>query len=398
MFRLAMKRWNCSAKPSEKEKKNMSVSFIDLAAQQNQIKTKIDQRIQDVLAHGKYILGPEVIELEKKLSEFSNVKNTVTCANGTDALLLALMALDAQKGDAIFCPTFTFAATAEVVPCLGATPVFVDSHERTFNMDTNSLKQAIIDANAMGLSPKGIIVVDLFGLPADYDAIETIAKENDLWIIADSAQSYGAEYKGRVTGAIGDIATTSFFPAKPLGCYGDGGAIFTDNEELAALMTSYRFHGKGSHKYDNERIGMNSRLDTIQAGILLEKLEIYKTEIESRNQIAQRYIEGLADGVVKSPHVPAGLKSVWAQFTVIAETEDARATLMANLKENGIPSVVYYPMPLHRQTAYKEFPISGNGLPVAESLSKRVFSLPMHPYLDENTQDKIIEAINTTKI
>ena len=371
----------------------MSIAFIDLAAQQSQIKEKIDRRIQDVLAHGKYILGPEVSELEQKLGEFANVKNVITCANGTDAIQLALMALRVQTGDAVFCPSFTFAATAEVVPFLGATPVFVDCDERTFNMDVGSLKQAITDAKALNLQPKGIIAVDLFGLPADYDAIEGVAKENDLFIIVDSAQGFGGEYKGRTTVSIGDLATTSFFPAKPLGCYGDGGAVFTENEELAALISSFRFHGKGQHKYDNERIGMNSRLDTLQAGVLLEKLAIYTVEIERRNEIAKRYIDGLLNSVVKPPLIPSGLKSVWAQFTVIAENEESRTAIMAGLKENDIPSVVYYPLPLHQQTAYKNYPVSGNGLPVSEDLSKRVFSLPMHPYLDEATQDKIIDVM-----
>lgn len=375
----------------------MSIAFIDLATQQAQIKDKIDQRIQNVLAHGKYILGPEVAALEKKLAKFSNVKHAIGCANGTDALLLALMAFKVRVGEAIFCPSFTFSATAEVIPCMGAVPYFVDVDEKTFNMDINSLKNAISEAKAAQLKPSGIIPVDLFGLPADYDPIEEIARLEDLWILADSAQGYGGNYKGRITGSIGDIATTSFFPAKPLGCYGDGGAVFTDDDDLAELITSYRLHGKGGHKYNNERIGMNSRLDTIQAAILLEKLAIYADEIEKRQSVAERYIKGIENPALETPHIPGDIKSVWAQFTLKAESEKSRDFIMASLKEQNIPSVVYYPLPLHMQTAYKAFPVSGNGLPVSESLAEIVFSLPMHPYLETDTQDKIISVINSVK-
>lgn len=376
----------------------MSVAFIDLAAQQARIKDKIDDRIQQVLKHGKYILGPEVSELETKLAAFSGAKHVLGCANGTDALLLALMAFKVRGGEAIFCPSFTFAATAEVVPCMGAIPYFVDVDEDTFNIDIKSLESAISKAKEAGHKPSGIIAVDLFGLPADYDAIDAIAKREDIWVLADSAQGFGGTYKGRTTGSIGDIATTSFFPAKPLGCYGDGGAVFTNDDDLAALMTSYRFHGKGSHKYDNERIGMNSRLDTLQAAILLEKLAIYADEIIERQRVADRYKDGITHPSVKTPIVPEGYGSVWAQYTLKADSEKSRDAIMAALKEHNIPSVVYYPLPLHMQTAYKSFPVAGNGLPVSESLAKRVFSLPMHPYMDEETQDKIIEAINTASV
>jgi len=375
----------------------MSIAFIDLAAQQAKIKDKIDARVQAVLAHGKYILGPEVKELEEQLSTFSNVKHALTCGNGTDALLLALMALNVRSGDAVFCPSFTFAATAEVVPCMGAVPVFVDCDETTFNMDIASLKQAILDTKKMGLNPVGIIPVDLFGLSADYQSIQEIAKDNGLWIIGDGAQGYGAELHGQNSNNFCDITTTSFFPAKPLGCYGDGGAVFTNNDELADLITSYRFHGKGDHKYNNERIGMNSRLDTIQAAILLEKLALYADEIEKRNVVAARYAEGLADTSLIAPTVPDGYKSVWAQYTVKAKDEAHRTKVTEGLKARSIPTAVYYPLPLHQQIAYKNFPTSSQGLPVSESLSKRVFSLPMHPYLSEDDQDKIIAAIQSIK-
>ncbi len=368
------------------------MEFIDLKAQQARIKDKLDARIQAVLAHGNYIMGPEVRELEAGLSAFCGAKHSLTCANGTDALHLALLALGAKAGDAIFCPSFTFAATAEIVPHVGATPVFVDVDPHTFNMCVESLKRAIIHARELGLRPAGVITVDLFGLAADYDAIEAVARETGMWIIADSAQGFGANYHGRVTGSIGDIATTSFFPAKPLGCYGDGGAVFTSDDELAALIGSLRVHGKGTDKYDNVRIGVNSRLDTLQAAILLEKLAIYADEIEARQIVAARYSEALKD-VFGVPEVPAGLRSVWAQYTLRAKSGEDRAAAMARLKDKGVPSVVYYPMPLHQQTAYSKYPTDPQGLPVSVHHAQTVFSLPMHPYLDAATQDVVIGAL-----
>lgn len=370
------------------------MQFIDLAAQQARIKDRIDARIQTVLAHGAYIMGPEVKEFEAGLAAFSGVKHALGCANGTDALQLAVMALGLKSGDAVFCPTFTFAATAEIVPIFGAVPVFVDVQEASFNMNPASLERAIAETKKQGLRPAGIIPVDLFGLPADYDAIEAIAEREGLWIVADSAQGYGAVYKGRRTGSIGTIATTSFFPAKPLGCYGDGGAVFTDDDDLARLLDSLRVHGKGSDKYDNARIGLNSRLDTLQAAILLEKLAIYQDEIERRQVVANRYQAGLSN-VIATPVVPDDCLSVWAQYTLKAEDGGQRDRLMAALKDAGIPSVVYYPRPLHTQTAYAGFPADPAGLPVAESLATRVFSLPMHPYLTEADQDRVIAAIRT---
>lgn len=368
------------------------MQFIDLAAQQARIKPQIDARIQAVLAHGNYIMGPEVRELEAALAAFCGAKHALGCANGTDALQLALMALNAGPGDAVFCPTFTFASTAEVVPPTGATPVLVDVRDDSFNMDVDSLKRAIIHAKASGLRPAGVIPVDLFGLPADYDAIEAVAAEEGMWIIADSAQGFGATYRGRTTGSIGTIATTSFFPAKPLGCYGDGGALFTDDDELAALIQSYRVHGKGNHKYDNERIGINSRLDTLQAAILIEKLAIYADEIEARQVVARRYADGIGEALI-TPQVTNECQSVWAQYTVRTKPGQNREAIMAALKEVDVPTVVYYPRPLHRQTAYNSYPTNSAGLPVAEALANEVFSLPMHPYLDVTTQEQIIEAI-----
>ena len=371
------------------------MQFIDLAAQQVRIKEKIDARISAVLDHGKYIMGPEVKEFEEGLQTFCGVKHALGCGNGTDALLLALMALGVRSGEAIFCPSFTFAATAEVVPCMGAVPVFVEVDPVTFNMDVDSLKRSIVHARRMGLKPSVVIPVDLFGLPADYDAIEEVARNEGLKIVADSAQGFGGTYKGRTTGSIGDIATTSFFPAKPLGCYGDGGAVFTNNDKYAALMESYRVHGKGSDKYDNVRVGMNSRLDTLQAAILIEKLAIYADEIKKRQAVADRYAERLSD-VVDTPTTPKGLTSVWAQYTLKVRSGQNRDAIQVALKEAGVPSVVYYPMPLHRQTAYKGFPLDPkhNTLGISEDLAESVLSLPMHPYLEEDDQEKIIDAIH----
>lgn len=368
------------------------MEFIDLKAQQARIKEKLDTRIQSVLAHGNYIMGPEVRELEANLSAFCGAKHSLTCANGTDALHLALLALGAKAGDAVFCPSFTFAATAEIVPHVGATPVFVDVDETSFNMSLDSLKRCIVHAKELGLRPAGIIPVDLFGLAADYDAIEAVAREEGMWIIADSAQGFGANYKGRVTGSIGDIATTSFFPAKPLGCYGDGGAVFTSNDELAALIGSLRVHGKGTDKYDNVRIGVNSRLDTLQAAILLEKLAIYPDEIEARQVVAKRYSDALHNRF-DVPFVPEGCRSVWAQYTLRAKTTEERAAVLENLKNAGVPSVVYYPMPLHQQTAYASYPKDPSGLPTSAQHAATVFSLPMHPYLDADTQAVVIDTL-----
>lgn len=370
----------------------MTIAFIDLAAQQRRIKNRLDARIQAVLAQGNYIMGVEVGEFERSLADFCGSPFALGCANGTDALQLALMALGTGPGDAVFCPSFTFASTAEVVPPTGATPVMVDVHTDSFNLDVESLQRAVEHAKTLGLKPAGIIPVDLFGLPADYDAIEAIAAMEGMWIIADSAQGFGGTYRGRTTGSIGTIATTSFFPAKPLGCYGDGGAIFTADPDLKALIESFRVHGKGSHKYDNERIGINSRLDTIQAAILLEKLAIYGDEIDARQRVAARYADGIGDAVI-TPQVPDDCRSVWAQYTVRVKAGQDRTHIMSALQASGIPTVVYYPRPLHMQTAYRNFPKDPAGLANSEALANEVFSLPMHPYLEEATQKRIIDAV-----
>ena len=354
------------------------MQFIDLAAQYKHLKTKIDKRIQDVLDHGKYIMGPEVQELEEKLAEYVGVKHAITCANGTDALTLAMMVLNIEKGDAVFCPTFTFFATAEVIAYEGATPVFVDSDEATFNICPIDLEKRIQATIAEGkLIPKAIIAVDLFGLPANYPEIQKIADKYSLKLVEDAAQGFGGSINGKQAGSFGDIATTSFFPAKPLGCYGDGGAIFTNNDEYAELIKSYRVHGKGSDKYDNVRIGMNSRLDTIQAAILLEKLAEFPTELINRNKAADNYENTLA-GKYQTPQVPEGYISSWAQYTLVSDNRDAE---MAKYKEQGIPTMIYYGTCMHQQTAFSGLSYKTGDFSIAEKLSKQVFSLPMHGYI-----------------
>jgi dTDP-4-amino-4,6-dideoxygalactose transaminase len=362
------------------------IPFIDLAAQQRLIRGRIDAAIARVLDHGQYIMGPEVAELERQLAAFTGAKHALSCASGTDALLIAMMAWGVKPGDAVLCPAFTYTATPETIALLGATPVFVDVDERTFNVDPAGLEAGIAAARQAGLRPLGLIAVDLFGLPADYRALHTFARDHGLWVLADAAQSFGASQ-----GTFGDITATSFFPAKPLGCYGDGGAIFTDDDRLAEVMASIRLHGKGDDKYDIVRVGVNGRLDTLQAAILIEKLAIFEGELAARQRVAARYTAALAD-VVAVPAVPAGAQSAWAQYTIRVPAE-RRAGIAKALQADGVPTNTYYPRPLHHQTAYRHFPISGHGLPVAERLSLEVLSLPMHPYLRADDQDRIVEAM-----
>ncbi|MFA0110268.1 DegT/DnrJ/EryC1/StrS family aminotransferase [Vibrio breoganii] len=356
------------------------MQFIDLLAQYQHLKARIDKRIHDVLDHGQYIMGPEVFELEEKLAEYVGVKHAITCANGTDALTLCMMVLDVKLGDAVFCPTFTFFATAEAIAFAGATPVFVDSDENTFNICPKDLEKRIEHTlNEGKLNLKAIIAVDLFGLPANYPELERIAKKYNLKLIEDAAQGFGGSINGQRAGSFGDIATTSFFPAKPLGCYGDGGAVFTDNDEYAELLRSFRVHGKGTDKYDNVRIGVNSRLDTIQAAILLEKLAEFPAELKARNEAAERYTEELK-GIYKTPVVPEGYESSWAQYTLQSERRDA---VMAEYKEKGIPTMVYYRTCMHQQTAFKYLTKSNSSYSNSEKLAESVFSLPMHGYLEQ---------------
>jgi len=352
--------------------------FIDLAAQYKHLKVRIDKRIQDVLDHGQYIMGPEVKELETKLADYVGVKHAITCANGTDALTLALMALDIGEGDAVFVPTFTFFASAESVAYAKATPVFVDSDADTFNICPVDLEKRIKTVIFEGkLNLKAIMAVDLFGLPANYPEIQKLADKYNLKIIEDAAQGFGGEINGQRAGSFGDIATTSFFPAKPLGCYGDGGAIFTNNDEYAGLLRSYRVHGKGEDKYDNVRIGVNSRLDTIQAAILLEKLAEFPRELINRKKVAANYQDKLG-GKFSTPQVPEGYVSSWAQYTLVSEN---RFEKMAEYKERNVPTVIYYATCMHQQTAFKDSGYQVGDFPIAEMFAKQVFSLPMHPYM-----------------
>jgi UDP-2-acetamido-2-deoxy-ribo-hexuluronate aminotransferase len=389
------------------------MEFIDLGEQQNRIKRLLDQRIGSVLRHGQYIMGPEVRELERQLEDYVEVKNAIGCASGTDALLMALMAYDVGPGDAIFTTPFTFVATGEVIKLLGATPVFVDIEPRTFNIDPAKLEQAVKAVlendrsryplptyksdfpHAPILSPKGVIPVDLFGLPASYDRINAIALSHGLFVIEDAAQSFGALSNGRKTCSLADIACTSFFPAKPLGCYGDGGMCFTDDDDLADAMRSIRVHGKGSHKYENVRIGINGRLDTIQAAVLLAKFEIFPEEVILRQKVADHYTElfsALGTSFI-TPYVPPSLDSVWAQYSILSRDQHHRAKIQDALKRIGAPTAIYYPKPLHLQGAFVSLGYREGDFPVSESHAERIFSIPMHPYLNESDQVTISETL-----
>ena len=366
------------------------IDFIDLAAQRRHIGQAMDDAILRAVHEGAYILGPQVKQFEGELARFCGAKHAIGCANGTDATALCLMSINLRPGDAVICPSFTFAATAEVVAWLGATPVFAEIDEATYNLDPKSLGRALDAAKRAGLKPRALISVDLFGHPADYDPIEGFCKENGLVLVADSAQGFGGRYKGRVAGAIGDFATTSFFPAKPLGCYGDGGAILTAHDEHHAIIRSLHVHGKGTDKYDNVRIGVNSRLDTLQAAVLLQKMTVFAEEIEKRQVVAGRYDDGLRD-VAVTPQVMDDCVSTWAQYT-IRVSASRRAAFIDHLKSRNVPTAIYYPKPLHQQTAYRRYPVAGNGLPISERVAQEVVALPMHPYLDAATQDYIIET------
>jgi UDP-2-acetamido-2-deoxy-ribo-hexuluronate aminotransferase len=369
-----------------------AIPFIDLATQRRRIGKSIDDAVARVMAHCQFINGPEVTQLEAALVAFSGAKHVVTCASGTDALLMVLMAKGVGRGDAVLCPSFTFSATGEAVALTGATPVFVDVDEATFNMDAASLKRGIAAARKAGLKPVGVIPVDLFGQSADHDAVAGVAEAEGLFVLDDAAQGFGASCKGRKLGTFGIATATSFFPAKPLGCFGDGGAIFTDDANLAETLRSIRVHGQGADKYDNVRLGLTGRLDTMQAAILIEKLKIFEDEIAARNRIADRYARGFGN-LVAVPRLASGCSSVWAQYTIRLPKGTDRDGFAAALKAQGIPTAIYYPKSMHQQTAYRNFPVAEGGLPVSERLSGDVISLPMHAYLDEPTQDRIIAAV-----
>ncbi|WP_076858837.1 DegT/DnrJ/EryC1/StrS family aminotransferase [Bradyrhizobium mercantei] len=370
------------------------IPFIDIAAQRRRLGKSVDDAVARVLDHCQFINGPEVTALEKALADYTGAKHVVSCASGTDALLMVLMAKNVGPGDAVLCPTFTFCATGEVVTLTGATPVFVDVDEETFNIDINSLKRGVATARSRGLKPVAVIPVDLFGQSADHDAISAVAEAEGLFVLDDAAQGFGATYKNRKLGTFGLATGTSFFPAKPLGCFGDGGAIFTDDAELAATLRSIRVHGQGSDKYDNVRLGLTARLDTMQAAILLEKLKIFDDEIAARNKVAERYSRALGN-LVAVPRLAPGCTSVWAQYTIRLSEGIDRDAFAAALKAQGVPTMIYYPKSVHQQTAYSHYPVADGGLPVSERLSKDVIALPMHPYLDEATQDRVIAAVRS---
>jgi len=365
--------------------------FIDLAAQQRRIRSEVDTAIAAVLDHGKYVMGPEIAELEARLSAYVGVRHCITCGSGTDALLLGLMALGVGPGDAVFTTPFTFIATAETIALVGATPIFVDIDAGTYNIDTQLLDQAIRKVCAKGeLTPKAVVPVDLFGLPAAYEGLLPVVEKHGVAIIEDAAQAFGAELNGRRCPAFGQVGATSFFPAKPLGCYGDGGAVFTDDDRLGEVVRSLRVHGKGTDKYSNVRIGLNARMDTLQAAVLLAKLSIYEDELTARQHVAAKYCAALEEhckgavnaGQLKLPVVPDGGRCAWAQFSV---ESDLRETARDALKDVGIPTAVYYPTPLHLLPPFGELGYESGSFPVAERASERIFSLPMHPYLDDET-------------
>lgn len=380
----------------------MPIPFIDLQAQRQRLGQPLEDAILKVVRSGAFIMGPEVAEFEARLAAFGQAPHALSCGSGTEALVLPLMAWGIGPGDAVFCPSFTFAATAEVMPLVGATPVFVDIDADTYNMDPQSLQAAIEQVKREGkLTPRAVIAVDLFGQPADYPALARIAQAHGLKLIADSAQGFGCTLHGQHPIHWADVATTSFFPAKPLGCYGDGGAVLSKEDRLHDLLVSLRVHGQAvksdiegktfehDPKYLNVRVGMNSRMDTIQAAVLLQKLTIFEDEIAARNRVADRYAEGLGD-VVKTPRVIEGGVSVWAQYTIETPNRDG---LAAALREKGVPSAVYYPIPIHKQGVYSAYPTAPDGLPVTEAKAGQVISLPMHPYLSADDQDQIVAAV-----
>jgi len=366
------------------------IPFVDLKAQFARLEKDIRARMDRVLIHGRFILGPEIFELEKALADFAGVRYAVTCASGTDALLMPLMAWDIGPGDAVFTTPFTFIATAEVIAMTRATPVFVDIDPRTFNIDPEKLEQSIHKTLTQGrLKPRAVIPVDLFGLPADYDRIMPIAESCGMMVLEDAAQGFGGTYKGRRAGSLANAGATSFFPAKPLGCYGDGGAVLTDDEDLFKKLESIRVHGKGEDKYDNVRLGLNARMDTLQAAILLPKLAIFEDELAARQRVADCYTKNLEE-VVKTPHVPKESTSAWAQYSVLSSQ---RGLLQDALKKAEIPSAVYYPRPLHLQGAFSDLGYKAGDFPVSEAAADQIFSLPMHPYLGENDLARVTETI-----
>ena len=370
------------------------MKFIDLSAQQKLIREKIEKRINIVLDHGQYIMGPEVFELEEKLKSYVGVNHCISCSSGTDALTIPLMARGVGPGDAIITTSFSYIATAEVISLLGATPIFCDIYPKTFNLDPNRLEEAYDKAVLEGLKPKAIISVDLFGLPARYRLIDEFAKSKKLFLLEDAAQGFGGEIRNRKACTFGDVSSTSFFPAKPLGGYGDGGAIFTNNDELAEKMRSIRVHGGGKDKYDNVSLGLNGRLDTLQAAILIEKLTVFEGELIMRNNIAMEYTNNLNSNFI-TPFIPKNYMSSWAQYSLILNNEKERVRVIKLLNKNKIPSMVYYKIPLHQQKVFKYLKYKKGSMPESEKIANKILSLPMHPYLKKTEQDFIINKLNS---
>jgi len=365
------------------------MQFIDLKTQQKSIRSNIENRLRQVLDHGQYIMGPEITELENQLSKYVGIKHAIGVSSGTDALMLALMNYDVGQGDAILTTPFTFIATVEMICLLGATPVFVDIDPVTFNIDPSAIKQTIEKCQS---NLRGIVAVDLFGLPADYHAINSLAKDHGLFVIEDAAQSFGAVYHGKRACSLAEIACTSFFPAKPLGGYGDGGMCFTNDDAFAEKIRSLMLHGQGKHRYSHTHVGINGRLDSIQAAILLEKFSIFPDECIARQTIANRYTQKLkTHPSITTPHIPDNYQSVWAQYSILLENIDQRQQLQSRLKDKNIPTAIYYPVPIHQQPIFKD--VQTPKMPVSEDISNRIVSLPMHPYLSETQQDLIIAAV-----
>ncbi len=370
----------------------MNFPFIDLASQQNKIQAEIKQKIETVLNHGQYIMGPEVAELEAVLSKRVGIRHVVTCGSGTDALLLALMGLKLKPGQGVIVPSFTFTASAEVMPLLGAIPIFAEIDEETYTLNPSRLQDALQSAKDEHIEVVGIMAVGLFGQPAQMDEINAFAKRNGFWVLDDAAQSFGTEYRGLKTGTLTNVTCTSFFPAKPLGCYGDGGALFTDNDEIAKIARSSRIHGQGVHKYQCDRLGMTARLDTIQAAILLAKLGIFDHELKQRAYVANYYHELLSDWV-QTPVCHSDITSSWAIYTINLPKSVDRGNMQESLSKVGIPTAIYYPIPMHLQKPYESFPRAKFGLEVSERLAQTVLSIPMHPYLGEEAQQIISNTI-----
>ena len=368
------------------------ISFIDLAAQQQRIRSDIDARIAKVLDHGQYIMGPEVAELEAELASYAKAKHVISCSSGTDALILALIAFGLRPGQGVIVPSFTFAASAEAIAVLGAIPVFAEIDGRSFNLDADRLDSALSAAHAQQIDIVGIMAVGLFGQPANITALSDYAQAHNLWMLDDAAQSFGGRWQNRPSGSLADITATSFFPAKPLGCYGDGGAVFTDDDEMAERARSARIHGQGSDKYENIRIGMTARLDTVQAAILLAKMAIFDEELQLRNKVADRYEQLLSEHVT-TPFIAADAYSSWAQYVIILPEASNRADIQTRLSADGIPSAIYYPRPMHTQPPYKRYPVSEGGLAITEYMADHVLALPMHPYLDETVQRNVADGL-----